>query len=150
MSSSDLQKNEIFLFLDVDGVLNNTLSATWFDGLNLLNLKNLCKLLGNPKIILSSDWRKNEDSIKKVRVALNTVDLILTDCTPILSDVRERSGEIALWLDGKTFSKAFILDDMPAEFVDPDIENVLFIKTDPMLGLTEDDVDLINSLMRNE
>lgn len=141
---------EVILFLDVDGVLNNTLTPTWFDSFNMTNLKRVCEILGKPTIVLSSDWRRTPSSLEEVRRQLASIGLEIFDCTPILSDVRERSMEITLWLDGKTFDKAFILDDMPAEFVDPNIDNVLFIKTDPVLGLTEDDVDLINSLMKDK
>lgn len=136
-------KKVTHLFLDVDGVLNNTMCDGWFDNFNLSNLKHLCGLLHGPRIVLSSDWRRTPNNIARVRLELNHIGLDIFDTTPILTDVRQRHEEIAMWLSSNDHEVCIILDDMESKFVDPELPDIFFFRTQHQFGLTEEDVDFI-------
>ena len=136
------------LFLDIDGVCNNTLTETWFDPFNMGNLKKLWELLGRPKIVLSSDWRRTPNNLEEARTNLAAIGLEIFSCTPCHTSVLERADEITEWLASNEHKTCIILDDMSADFVDPELPNVLFFRTDHQFGLTEDDVDFIVNYLR--
>lgn len=133
------------LFLDVDGVLNNTRSVFEdgedFNPFNTKNLKVLCESL-KPRIVISSDWRRSPKTLARVRSELMALSLSIFDTTQI-SKKMDRKDEIAEFLNEEVWDKAIILDDMDAEFCDPKMDAVLFHQTDAQLGLTEEDVDRI-------
>lgn len=128
----------MILFLDIDGVLNNTISEVHFDSFNMANLKRLVEVI-QPKIVLSSDWRR---SPKTKTTAIETIGAIwpLSDFTPIKLSLHRREDEIAMWLSQNEWDRALIIDDTEC---DPKMENVLFHRTDYRFGLTEDDLDSI-------
>lgn len=136
-------KKVTHLFLDVDGVLNNTMCDGWFDNFNLSNLKHLCGLLHGPKIVLSSDWRRTPNNIARVKLELNHSGLDIFDTTPILTDVRQRHEEITMWLSSNDHERCIILDDMESKYVDPELPDIFFFRTQHQFGLTEEDVDFI-------
>ena len=132
-----MKDKNIILFLDVDGVLNNSLHEDIFNPFNLTNFKSLCDIL-SPKIVLSSDWRRRPQDMARVRSELLFHNLDLFDSTPLgLS----RRDEIAEWLEKNEWTHALILDDMPASECDPLMTNVLFYQTDFLLGFTEEDLE---------
>lgn len=150
MNISDVE----FLFLDVDGVLNNTMCDGWFDNYNLANLKHLCGLLHGPRIILSSDWRRDPKSLARVRLELNHIGLDIFGCTPCNKNPMDRAEEISSYLnnfveksDSIIAEQSIILDDMESKYVDPELPNVFFFRTQHQFGLTEEDVDFIMRFM---
>lgn len=134
-------QNNTILFLDIDGVLNNSITEVEFNPFNMGNLKRLCESI-RPKIVLSSIWRIYP---KKKRQAIETIGAIwpLSDFTPIKLSLRHRKDEIAMWLSQNEWDRALIIDDMDRTECDPGIKNVFFHQTDFTLGLTEIDVDSI-------
>lgn len=135
----------IFLFLDIDGVCNNTINETYFDSYNMANVKTLVDLL-KARVVLSSDWRRNPQNMAVARSELLGIGLDIFDTTPILNPPMSfgfRSEEIRKWLSQEEWDRAVIIDDMPKEDVDPKIKSVLFYRTDYHFGLTEEDVDKI-------
>jgi hypothetical protein len=134
------------LFLDVDGVLNNTMSETWFDAFNVANFKFLWAKLGEPIVILSSDWRRRPESLEEVKWAI--MPIVLGGSTKFDDRISNRPQEIKEFLESTEWSAAIILDDMQEAFVDPEMDNVFFFRMQHQFGLTEDDVDFIISYLR--
>ena len=137
------------LFLDIDGVCNNSLNEVWFDPFNMQNLKDLCGHLQGPRIVLSSDWRRSPKNLAVARSELLHIGLKIFDTTPIMS-FGLRSEEIRLWLSNEQWDRAIILDDMSAENVDPKMDNVFFHRTNYKFGLTEECVDKIVAVFRDK
>lgn len=136
-----------YLFLDVDGVLNNFLSEDdYFTEYNMSCLKQLCDFI-DFKIVLSSDWRRLPKNKARVRAALKHIGLQLYSCTPTHTFGGNRKDEIKDWLkeDPEVWNSfsGLILDDMGPDECDPKLPNLLFYRTDYKLGLTEQDVDII-------
>lgn len=135
----------LILFLDIDGVLNNAVDACEFSPYNMTNIKILINLLSTKfdavKIVLSSDWRRSPINLAKARAELHHIGIEIFDTTPITHT--DRRSEIRSWLNQECFDKAIILDDLDSEFVDPQMDEVLFFQTDFRLGLTETDIDEI-------
>lgn len=136
------------IFLDIDGVCNNTISETWFDDYNMGNLRSLCDLLGGPKIVLSSDRRRTPQNLAEARANLLGIGLEIFDTTPCHSDPMNRDQEIAEWLAKNEHTACIILDDMESKYVDPELPNVFFFRTQHQFGLTEENVDFIMSYLK--
>ena len=133
----------IYLFLDVDGVLNNYLSeGDYFTEYNMSCLKQLCDFI-EFKIVLSSDWRRSPKNKARVRSELKHIGLELYSCTPTHTLGGNRKDEIKEWMEEDDHSSGLILDDMGPDECDPKLPNLLFYRTDYKFGLTEQDVDNI-------
>lgn len=133
----------VYLFLDVDGVLNNYYSeGEYFVQYNMDCLKSLCDYI-DFKIVLSSDWRRLPKNKARVRSELKHVGLELYSCTPTHTMGGNRKDEIKEWMEEYDEAAGLILDDMNADECDPKLPNLLFYRTDYKLGLTEQDVDII-------
>jgi hypothetical protein len=132
-----------YLFLDVDGVLNNYYSeGEYFVPYNMNCLKQLCDFI-DFKIVLSSDWRRSPKNKARVRSELKHIGLELYSYTPLYTTGGDRKDEIKEWLKEDDDFSGLILDDMSADECDPKLPNLLFYRTDYKLGLTEQDVDSI-------
>ena len=132
-----------YLFLDVDGVLNNYLSeGDYFTEYNMSCLRQLCEFI-DFKIVLSSDWRRSPQNKARVRSELKHIGLELYSCTPTHTFGGNRKDEIKEWMEEDDEAAGLILDDMNADECDPRLPNLLFYRTDYKLGLTEQDVDTI-------
>lgn len=129
-----MENRTIYIFLDIDGVLNNEsafqlnylmdkkkkakLTSAVIDEQKLLVLKDLCdkikeskKSHNEYKIIISSTWRKSEQLLSIIKEKLNEFDMNYIDITPILGT--ERGIEIAQFCEEHSISKedVIILDD---------------------------------------
>lgn len=100
-----MQNNEriIYIFLDVDGVLNNNLDRKKYRGNdmriicddNLLQFINLINKIENEYlIVLTSTWRYSIDNINVLKKALNKYDLKLSDYLDI--DQSKSRGEMII------------------------------------------------------
>lgn len=139
-----------YLFLDVDGVLNNYYSeGEYFVQYNMDCLKSLCDYI-DFKIVLSSDWRRLPKNKNRVKHELKKLGLKLYSSTPTHTMGGNRKDEIQEWLAGDDLSFGLILDDMNADECDPKMPNLLFYRTDYKLGLTEQDVDIIIGKMNEQ
>ena len=106
----------------------------------MVNLKVLVTLWPC-KIVLSSDWRRSPTNMAVARSELLYLGLEIFDTTSFGPHINNRKNEIREWLSLDRWESALILDDMEAEHVDPQMESVLFYRTDYKFGLTEEDVD---------
>jgi hypothetical protein len=139
----------IVLFLDIDGVLNQSDTKTRLDGwvgIDPRNVKILNRLVEtiNPVIILSSTWRYMT-GLKKTEDHLIEMGFVgkLSDATPGQDD-KARGLEIQEWLDGHPDVKKFaIIDD------NPDMVHLMdyLVQTDPKIGVQDEDVDRLIMLL---
>lgn len=126
-------------FLDVDGILNNNLRPNEdLDEENIESLRILSTLV-DFEIVLSSSWKLYPIHLPRLRSALQSVGLDFIDTTPNVFG-RMRSREIREWLESNAWDEAFILDDLDADWVAPNIENVHFFWIDSKTGLTNNKV----------
>lgn len=140
-----------FLFLDVDGVLNNPTimkaHREQFDDLNALGEEKLTLLkaivnMTGCEIVLSSTWRMFDDLDSSLGVAFSQHEIPKwIGMTPVLNgrDDRRRD-EIQSWLvsNGQDAQVAIVDDDPDAE-----VSGLFFLRTDPWHGLMEDEAGAI-------
>lgn len=129
------------IFLDIDGVLNTIRTAKilgdhFIDESCVALVAHIVKE-ANAKIVLSSNWRIDEDDKKIVEKALSPHDLEIFDCTPVIEHPPNesfvfRSKEIQSWLDNNAVQKFVVLDDDPRA----DLQEGSFFQVDETIGLT--------------
>merc|ERR1712167_305661 len=86
---------------DLDGVLVPEGQFPHFDGKLVQNLKRIVQATG-AKIVLSSDWRRQDHSTELARLNLMQHDLDFISETPCLSsskNLKQRPTEILQWMD---------------------------------------------------
>lgn len=146
----------IFVFLDVDGVLNNEryivkcykkhhkpmhMNHVPFDPRCLNNLMILVQTLEHNnyevKIILSSTWRLSEIDYEIVNARLAEYGLKLSGKTPNLRAIR--GEEIQDFLKDKIYENIIILDDDIFDIKEYFPNNI--VRTNFKLGLTKNDVN---------
>lgn len=146
-----------YLFLDVDGVLNNTISLrqqkTFYaldtDCLN--QLRRIYDAVPGLRIVLSSYWRHNKDSTTLLAVRLREKGMDLYDYTQTNFSMGVlRNIEIDKWLEHNKH------DGEPAVAIDDDndildAEHYVPVVVDSSKGLTESDADkVIKSFLEQE
>ncbi|MBR3307815.1 MAG: hypothetical protein IKI75_11280 [Lachnospiraceae bacterium] len=142
----------MYVFLDVDGVLNTT--ADWARKVYSLDpecVKVFCRLLeglADPKIVLSSTWRNGiaRDGSTAVHIdeliqALRPAGITSIDRTGISPD-GSRSREIGHYLKRHPADGYIILDDDEGLFEQKSMTPHLYL-TSAVTGLTDSDVKLI-------
>ena len=144
------------VFLDVDGVLNNigTTDISMINcccGIDDKNLEQLKRLINetHSKIVLSSDWRLDDDLEKFLISRLSEHGLSIYDKTPNLHKYDERGEEIKTWLRKHSdISSWIVLDDMVfRDFSKYEITDRLVL-TNEECGLTENDVEKAIDIIR--
>jgi len=138
----------LFIFLDVDGVLNTVKSSRIFgrqyiDDSLVRIVVSIIKATA-AKIILSSNWRLNPSDVNLVKTALSRHGLDIFDFTPVLEPTGDdefvfRSKEIQSWIDANDSIHRFaIIDDDPRANIDGS-----FFQTDERIGLTGETASLV-------
>ncbi len=162
-----MKEKSISIFLDIDGVLNN--SSQWKNLYQLNNenidifidlIKQLSKKY-NVSIILSSTWKngfvkannsKNTPQIKELEDKLAKYGISITAKTPSYKN-KSRDVEIMSYQKYYDSDYALILDDSPEEFSieykkTAKINNILMYYTNSSMGLTDKDVKNIIKMMK--
>ena len=151
------------LFLDVDGVLNTIDSKgrlickngdLYELNINNNRIKLLKKIIDdtNCKIVLTSTWRTKYIACNKLEKKLKYKNIEIFDYTPILGEKSMRGEEIKSWLYQYKqkmnihLIKYAILDDDDM-FLDEQLN--FFIKTDPFIGLTNENVENIIKILNS-
>ena len=146
-----------FIFLDVDGVLNDSetmtsapYGGTGLDDSHLIQLKHLVDTT-SAKIILSSDWRFNDVNFRDLfpqwktskddwfylTSSLMKFDLHIFDITK--DRCLTRGNEITMFLLRQTPPFSYvILDDLPIIEFTTHLPHL--VHTNPEIGLTWDDI----------
>ena len=147
-----------FIFLDIDGVLNDdetyTLAPYGGTGIDDHHLYQLRQLVDNTdaKIILSSDWKFNSpdwpfnyfnwDPVERERTwtylikHLENFNLEIADLVP--HHCQYRGNEITMYIADKLPCQYVILDDLPPREFTHHLPHL--VHTNPRVGLTWDDV----------
>lgn len=140
------------LFLDCDGVIS-PFTGPLFSEIHMLRLKTIIESTG-AKIVLSSAWRLSEAGRLMVNSSLANYGILpCIDITPDLP--QSRSDEILSWLNANKKKYNIVnfvaLDDIDLVLCAPDREffSKHAVKTDAMLGLTDEDVKTAILLMND-
>ena len=140
-----------FLFLDIDGVLNNTnyhesesdlsypLSAFCKD--NIKSFNKLMDEISDIKVVISSSWRV-DSNLQNIfdKVGLNVK---IFDITPSLSD--DRSVEIKEYLKDKTNYSYCIIDDI--NYFNNDEQKDNFVLINDRIGFSDSDIDRVKKIL---
>lgn len=134
-------KDDKFLFLDIDGVLNSAHTlGVYNEHLNSEMVRRLNKIvkLTDCFVIISSSWRIT-NSLQDMQIFLFNQGMThahkVVGTTEQLN--KERGYEIQKFLDNNCYSRYCILDD-ESDMLDS--QKSCFVKTNWMKGLTELDV----------
>lgn len=143
----------IYLFLDVDGVLNNlkiiqkTKKMTIIDEQNLINFNNLVKIIEKENhclIVLNSSWQLVNENIKFLKSYLNKYNLKIYDY--LKNDNQINKGQlIAKYCKKQQISPLdiLIIDDSPLEILK---ERLVKCKFDD--GFTKTELDKALKLLK--
>lgn len=135
-----------YLFLDIDGVLNNHFfyilgkqfeELEEIDGRNMMVLKEIIKKFPEMKIVLSSTWRNHPVLLKELEKYFNKYEIPMwIDKTPFAKGMRYRSDEIVKYIRQHNINKEqiVVLDDISVIYFDEIDDRV--VNTDPHDGLT--------------
>lgn len=144
----------IYIFLDVDGVLNK--ESDWKKPFTinescLVQFAAFVKTMKDPRIVLSSTWRagyantgamsEGENSLSNKLAKYN---LKIVDSTPVSSKTRQE--EIEYYIRRHGISSYVILDDDKSLFPNPERINLYLINY--KTGITESDVKGLKRLCK--
>jgi hypothetical protein len=144
------------LFLDIDGVLNNSSFRSEFGDFDSNKVRLLLKIVKKTSciIVISSNWKLGPiDSIKdgiRLRKFENSLtenesSLIIDSIIGITDDIDmyDRAVEIHAWLtnaedEGMVIDSWCAIDDLPLNLIDAH-----FVQTNDDIGLTESLADIV-------
>lgn len=129
------------VFLDIDGVLNSSLSLyagcnnnKWSIDKNIVSAYKKFSEKHNLKTVIISSWRekvKNTQEMEKIIFDDCGIHLNIHDLTPVLN--KKRGFEVESYIRNNNIKNYVIIDDQ-ANFLDNQLDR--FIKTDIALGMT--------------
>ena len=124
------------LFLDIDGVLNNTASLS--EGIHIipekcLMVRDICWRTG-AKVVVSSTWRVGR-SLEELQQIFRLVGMggLIVDVTPWHTN-GPRGEEIDHWLKDNTKTKQYAIVDDDGDMLEEQMQ--YFVKTEHIVGLT--------------
>ncbi|MBF84468.1 MAG: hypothetical protein CL489_08345 [Acidobacteria bacterium] len=151
------------IFLDIDGVINTTVSPEWNDRIfdqNSIKFLRMIQKECNTKFVISSTWRGDDDYLRfdqMLHVAgLGQMSLFSVDRdidekhtewrTPYIS-VHSRGKEIEAWLAkyGDLINNYVIVDDETYDLLGYQLEKV--VQTDHWCGITYREYDAIKRVL---
>lgn len=137
---SDEDTSLAIIFLDIDGVLNN--SDSWSLPIEqqildekLLLLKQIVEETG-ARIVISSSWRNYSRHMWAIRAAFKRHGLYVYSTTPRLDGDNKRGDEIRKWLKINHGVKSFVILDDDNDMCEYTKTNL--IRTNYNIGLTEE------------
>jgi hypothetical protein len=137
------------LFLDIDGVLNNSSFRGEFGDFDPSKVRLLLDIIvkTNCNIVISSSWKIGpmDNIINGIKISLKESSLIVNSIIGATKDIDmyDRAVEIKLWIsdaenDGMIIDKWCAVDDLPLNLSDDH-----FVQTNDDIGLTEYLTDII-------
>lgn len=150
MKKETVNQNTIYIFLDIDGVLNR--ESDWINPFSLnkecVNSFHALINSNNYKIVLSSSWRNGYSNTNEsqdgsfINHILESNGIYVSDVTPTSN--KSRQEEIEYYINRHNISNYIILDDDESLF--PNSENLNLYLTDFKSGLTLNDVKKITKM----
>ena len=148
-----------FIFLDIDGVLNNRFTTTktktgwrFVEDFLIKHLKHIIDVTG-AEVVLSSTWRwghwahgTDRNDYLELIDKLASFDIKIIDITPAFS-TPDRESEILWWLEHRCGGCNFVILDDVDYYVDL---HEHFVEIDPDLGLTAKDVEKAIEILSRE
>lgn len=137
----------MYIFLDVDGVLNKKSdwkTSYYLNTENINNFKAFLKTLKNPKIVLISSWRKG--FTRQYNYCTVQIQNLLDKLAPyeIYGRTKEleegRLAEIIDYLDNHEKDSYIIIDDDITEYPDKNVNGLLIV--DNLSGFSKKDIKL--------
>jgi len=146
----------MIIFLDIDGVLRPTNSYIGRDEYGKLFINecvdafNYLLMRTGAKIVISSTWKSSGLIIMKemwvkrglpgeiIDITPNEVDVVEYGVTEFY-DMVDRGMEIDQWLNNNNYKGDYIIIDDVPDFTKEQM--LKYIKTNPNIGLTKEDVD---------
>jgi hypothetical protein len=148
----DCSRRLSIIFLDIDGVMNN--SKSWKLPLEKQILDGKVKLLKKivdetgAEIVISSSWRHYGKHMKIIKEALDKYDLSVFSITPTLNGESKRGDEIRQWLKFYPKSTKFVILDDDTDMCE--YRKTHLIKTNYDIGLTEKQVEKAIAMLNAE
>lgn len=156
-------KKRIYIFLDVDGVLNNTdkwekdykkwgyVAGTYsMDEKNIQNLVKLHRKIKNKydlHYVLSSSWRLNNDNCKIVFARLSENGIELEGA--IDKDTSADRGNLILkYLNDKDYDLAVAFDDDSEDIIPYIFDKFQLIQTSTLKGFTRKEIRKFKKLLK--
>ena len=150
------------LFLDVDGVLNNDETTdktpSGFTGVDMILVQRLQHLIEatSAKIVLSSTWKEEWNKDKHLcHPDGQYLSEKLKDCGLIIEDkisdgpLSHRGFQIKEYLDKHKYITSYaIVDDFEFDFAGVSDLKRHFIQTNKSIGLTDENVNCLISILR--
>lgn len=164
-SALSSQLDFFYIYLDVDGVLNSAASrgpakethnptAAALGHVAAIAARGASAGLGECRVVLSSTWRLQQSSLKRVSDALASVGLAIYSCTPDLeaSCRGDRVDECLLWLrDNANDEVCWVaIDDLDLLAMNGKLKAGHFVRTADATGLSMNEVDEAVAKLRTQ
>ena len=133
-----------YIFLDIDGVLNNYTSGTILDDQNVQVFKELCDALGDVHIIISSSWRFFDDVLMDLKECFESYGIPLWEGITSKDRKLQREEQVLLYMSEHNIAEEemVILDDI---YFFKKLEH-RFVNTSMKDGLTAKDMERVLEL----
>ena len=135
-----------YIFLDVDGVLNNYTSHTILDDTNVRMFKELCDALGDVNIVITSSWRLFEDAMNDLRDCFMEYNIPLWVGMTTDNRKLQREDQVLMYMNEYDIQEdeIVILDDI---YFFKQLKH-RFVNTSMKTGLTIEDVHQVLELFK--
>lgn len=134
---------DIFIFTDIDGVLNSNYEDTWSK--TSIDLYNKLCIEFDLKPVITSMWRISH-SIYELQFLFNDYGIVtpIYDYTPVLAG-EGRGAEIEYWLQNNGFDGFIILDDNVRDIEEVGLPNI--IKCRSWVGFSQEEYDTAREIL---
>ena len=135
----------MYIFLDIDGVLNkksNWKTPYYLNAENINNFKAFLKTVNNPKIVLISSWRKG--FVRQYKYCTIQIQNLIDNLLPyeIYGRTKEledgRLAEIEDYLETHEKDSYIIIDDDVTEYPKKNVNGLLIV--DKSVGFSKKDI----------
>ena len=135
-----------YIFLDIDGVLNNYTSGTTLDEQNVQVFKELCDALGDVQIVISSSWRFFDDALAELKEWFDSYGIPMWVATTTKDRKLHREEQVLLYMSEHNIleEEIVLLDDI---YFFKKLKH-RFVNTSMKDGLTRNDKEKVLALFR--
>ena len=133
-----------YIFLDIDGVLNNYSSGSVLDENNVNVFKEVCDALGDVKIVIISSWRFFDSALDDLKECFESHGIPLWVGITTKDRKLQREQQVLLYMEEHNIAEEeiVILDDI---YFYKQLKH-RFVNTSMKEGLTKRDMDRVLEL----